>query len=74
VGVTLARDGDAVELTVEDDGVGIAPERRAEALAEGHIGLASVGQRLRAAGGTLEITSSNAGTTAKARLALDAAV
>jgi two-component system NarL family sensor kinase len=74
VGVTLARDGDAVELTVEDDGVGIAPERRAEALAEGHIGLASVGQRLRAAGGTLEITSSNAGTTVKARLALDAAV
>jgi two-component system, NarL family, sensor kinase len=69
VSVRLARGGDEVELTVSDDGRGFAPERRAEALAEGHIGLASVSQRMRSADGTLEIESSPAGTTARARLA-----
>jgi two-component system NarL family sensor kinase len=72
VSVSLARDGDEVELMVSDDGAGFNPERRAEALAEGHIGLASVSQRMRSAGGTLEIQSSPAGTTARARLAVDA--
>jgi signal transduction histidine kinase len=73
VSVRLAREGDEVELTVSDDGGGFAPERRAEALAEGHIGLASVSQRMRSADGALEIQSSPAGTTARARLAVDAA-
>jgi two-component system NarL family sensor kinase len=69
VSVSLARDGDQVELTVSDNGRGFPPERRAEALAEGHIGLASVAQRMRAAGGTLELASSAEGTTARARVA-----
>jgi two-component system, NarL family, sensor kinase len=73
VSVRLARDDDDVELTVSDDGRGFAPERRAQALAEGHIGLASASQRMRSAEGTLEISSSPAGTTARARLAVDAA-
>jgi two-component system, NarL family, sensor kinase len=73
VSVSLARHGGDVELTVTDDGRGFAPERRAEALSEGHIGLASVSQRMRSAGGTLEIHSSPAGTTASVRLAIGAA-
>ena len=73
VSVTLSRNSDEIELTVADDGGGFAPERRAEALAEGHIGLASVSQRMRSAGGALEISSSPEGTTATARLAVDAA-
>ena len=38
----------------------------AEALAEGHIGLASVNERVRAAGGEFELDSSAAGTRARA--------
>jgi two-component system, NarL family, sensor kinase len=72
VSVRLVRDGDELELTVADDGRGFPPERRAAALAEGHIGLASVSQRLRAAGGSLELSSSPAGTVATARLPVGA--
>jgi two-component system NarL family sensor kinase len=49
-----AQDG-AVELSVADDGEGMAPARRREALAEGHIGLASVAQRIEANGGELQL-------------------
>jgi two-component system NarL family sensor kinase len=69
VSVSLARAGDQVELTISDNGRGFPPERRAAALAEGHIGLASVAQRMRAAGGTLEVSSSAEGTTARAAVA-----
>ena len=69
VTVGLARDGDAIALRVADDGDGIEPGRREEALAEGHIGLASVTQRLRASGGTLRVESAAGdGTTVTARL------
>jgi len=50
------KDG-AVELTLADDGAGMVPERRREALAEGHIGLASVTQRVEANGGELQLES-----------------
>jgi two-component system, NarL family, sensor kinase len=70
VAVAIARDADRLELTVADDGDGFSTERRREALAEGHIGLASVSQRLLSAGGELEIESSAEGTTARARLPL----
>jgi len=73
VAVELARDADRLHLTVADDGAGFTNERRREALAEGHIGLASVSQRLLSAGGELEISSSAEGTTARAVLPADCA-
>jgi two-component system NarL family sensor kinase len=71
VAVALARDGDQLELEVADDGAGFTSERRREALAEGHIGLASVSQRLKSAGGELDISTSPAGTVARARLPVE---
>jgi signal transduction histidine kinase len=45
------------------------PERRREALAEGHIGLASVTQRVEANGGELRLqTTPESGTQVWARL------
>jgi two-component system NarL family sensor kinase len=70
VSVALTRDRDLLELRVADDGRGFTAERRAEALAEGHIGLASISQRMRGAGGTLDVSSSPDGTVATARLPL----
>ena len=54
VAVALRNTGEALELEVIDDGTGIAPGRRDEALAEGHIGLASVNERVRAAEGQFD--------------------
>ncbi len=68
VSVALARTPQGLELEVVDDGRGIEPGRRDQALAEGHIGLASVNERVRAAGGDFELESSAAGTRALARL------
>jgi two-component system NarL family sensor kinase len=69
VTLKLAADGDDVVLAVADDGRGMDPARPREALAAGHIGLASVIQRAEAAGGeyTLE-TAPGAGTTIRVRL------
>jgi two-component system NarL family sensor kinase len=65
--VTVESSPGGTVLTVADDGKGIQPGRRDEALAEGHIGLPSIVQRLEATGGSLEITSSpDGGTTAVA--------
>jgi len=47
----------SVELVVADDGEGMDPERRREALSEGHIGLASATQRIEANGGELRLES-----------------
>ena len=58
----------ALELVIADDGRGIASGRPAEALAEGHIGLASVNERVRAAGGQFELSTSPAGTRAVTRV------
>jgi signal transduction histidine kinase len=67
--VRLRREGDILELEVADDGVGIPPGRLAEALAEGHIGLASARRRAEAAGGSLTIESApGAGTRVLLRL------
>ncbi len=71
VRVTLRRAGDSVELEVADDGRGIEPGRRQRALAEGHIGLASVSQRVYSEGGEFELESSGSGTRARARMPLD---
>ena len=68
VSVALRRVGGELELEVIDDGRGIEDGRRDEALAEGHIGLASVHERVRAASGEFELESSPAGTRAVAHL------
>lgn len=70
VTVTLRRTPEALELEVVDDGQGIGEGRRAEALSEGHIGLASVHERVRSVNGDFTVESSPAGTRAMARLPL----
>jgi two-component system NarL family sensor kinase len=42
---------------VEDDGRGFPPDRLAERLADGHVGLASQRVRVEAAGGSMAIAS-----------------
>jgi two-component system, NarL family, sensor kinase len=57
VTVRLVDAGDQLELTVEDDGRGFPPERLAQQLANGHVGLASQRFRVEAAGGSMWIAS-----------------
>jgi two-component system, NarL family, sensor kinase len=70
--VSVAVDSEQVELQVRDDGRGFDAEaRRATALADGHIGLASSEQRVRSAGGELHVASRpGAGTTVSVTLPL----
>lgn len=70
VTVVLRRTGDVLELEVADDGRGMPAGRRAEALSEGHIGLASVHERVRSLNGEFVFESSPSGTRALARLPL----
>jgi two-component system NarL family sensor kinase len=70
VSVVLRNTGTAVELEIADDGGGIAPGRRGEALAQGHIGLASVNERVRAAEGQFDLRTGPGGTRALTRLPL----
>jgi two-component system NarL family sensor kinase len=53
----LAQRNGTLELAVEDDGVGFPPERLADKVADGHIGLASQRVRVEAAGGTMDVDS-----------------
>jgi two-component system NarL family sensor kinase len=55
--VSLVETDGELELVVEDDGRGFPPERLAEQLADGHVGLASQRVRIEAAGGRLEVAS-----------------
>jgi two-component system, NarL family, sensor kinase len=67
--VSVARRDGSLELEVADDGAGIPAGRREEAVRDGHVGLASVDQRLDAIGGRLEVESSRGeGTRARARI------
>jgi PAS domain S-box-containing protein len=69
VHVTVRLDGGAVLLEVADDGRGLDEEAVAAAPLNGHIGLASMAQRVEAVGGTLELqTGEQPGTTVRARL------
>jgi two-component system NarL family sensor kinase len=68
----LACDAEAVVLVVADDGAGFAPERRSQALAQGHIGMATSAERAAAVGGTFDVASApGAGTTITVRLPRD---
>jgi two-component system NarL family sensor kinase len=66
VAVRLSRNASELELMVNDDGRGFEKERPQQALSEGHIGLASVAERVKSAGGRFELESSSAGTTGRA--------
>jgi two-component system NarL family sensor kinase len=69
VGVTVARDGGALVLEVADDGRGLDAAEVAAAPLEGHIGLASLIQRVQAVGGTVDLDGARGrGTTVRARL------
>jgi two-component system NarL family sensor kinase len=73
--VSLRRADGAVELTVSDDGRGIDPQVAEAAPRHGHIGLASLRERVDAAGGTLAVRRGpdGHGTVATARLPVPAA-
>jgi two-component system, NarL family, sensor kinase len=69
VEITVAADSERIELEVRDDGAGFDPGRRAAALRDGHIGLASSERRVQAMGGDLAIeTSQGRGTIVRATL------
>jgi two-component system NarL family sensor kinase len=69
VSVRLAEADGHVELLVEDNGRGFPPERLAEQLANGHVGLASQRVRVEAAGGSMHVASpQGAGTRVEIRL------
>jgi two-component system NarL family sensor kinase len=57
VDVQVGIAGGNVRLTVTDDGGGFPAERLEQALAAGHIGLASIAERIRAVGGNVRIDS-----------------
>jgi two-component system NarL family sensor kinase len=67
--VRLAETDSVLELVVEDDGRGFPPERLAERLAQGHVGLASQRVRVEAAGGRMDVASApGQGTRVEIRL------
>jgi diguanylate cyclase (GGDEF)-like protein/PAS domain S-box-containing protein len=65
--VRLERTAEAIVLTVADDGLGmVVTSRPEEALAAGHVGLASTRQRISAAGGRFDVESApGEGTTVR---------
>ena len=63
VRVSLARAGDAIKLSVVDDGIGFDPIILDRCVAKGHIGLASLAARIDAMGGSMKITSAPGGGT-----------
>ena len=73
VELSVSRRQDAVVLQIVDDGRGFDLARRADALAQGHIGLASSVERVESVGGRLEIDSAPGhGTRVRAELPLAA--
>lgn len=73
VSVVVERNDGQMEIEVADDGAGLPPGRVEAALAEGHIGLAILTERLDAIGGRFEIvTRDGGGTTARAIFPVEA--
>jgi two-component system NarL family sensor kinase len=74
VAVRVTTTGEAMELEVQDDGVGIAPGRLEEAVGRGHIGVAAMIERIRAVDGRVEVHSTPGdGTTVQIAVPLGAA-
>jgi two-component system NarL family sensor kinase len=57
VRVSLARKGDRIVMTIDDDGAGFDPAIVAQYVADGHIGLGSLLARFDAMGGAMDIDS-----------------
>ena len=69
ISLRLRSQPDAVVLVVADDGRGFSAERQADAVAHGHLGLATGAERAVAAGGSFDVASApGAGTTVTVRL------
>jgi two-component system NarL family sensor kinase len=69
VSLTVERAGEEIVIEVADDGRGIDARDRAVALLEGHIGLASITERVEAIGGTVTILAApGSGTTVRVGL------
>jgi PAS domain S-box-containing protein len=72
--VTLHRRDGELLLKVSDDGRGLDPVETQQAVAHGHIGLASAAQRVEVLGGRFELMSSpGGGTTVRAAIPIAAA-
>jgi two-component system NarL family sensor kinase len=72
IDVRLVQSNGQLELTVADDGAGIADGRRDQALRAGHVGLASCVERVEANGGKVAVASAPAqGTTIRIALPID---
>ena len=70
--ITVDRDGEMITLEVADDGVGIASGRQETALRDGHVGLASTIQRMKAIGGEGEVSSEvGRGTVVRASIPIN---
>jgi signal transduction histidine kinase len=70
--VAVVREGEAIRTTVADDGRGLTLANRQEALAGGHIGLASCAERIEAAGGRMDVESGpGEGTTVTVELPIE---
>ena len=68
--ITLEFDESSVELRVHDDGAGFDPNQ-APGLAEGHLGLQGMRERMKRLGGVVKVESSpGQGTTIRARVPL----
>jgi signal transduction histidine kinase len=68
--ILIDDEGDAVSVTVRDDGPGIAPGRLSEAAAEGRLGVShAISGRIRDLGGSADIVSTpGAGTEVRLRV------
>jgi signal transduction histidine kinase len=67
--VIVGLEGEEIDVQVVDDGQGIPPGRRGEALRAGHVGLAITAQRINALGGELDVFSEpGRGTTVRASI------
>jgi two-component system NarL family sensor kinase len=61
ISVDLHRSGPMLVLSVADNGVGFDPAVLTEAVADGHIGLASLVVAVEAGGGTIDLTATPGG-------------